>query len=362
MKFPAPREASVSPAARRWAAALALLLAPLPLHAKAPAPKPPAVAPAGGLDSLNAEQIRQALSILQERHVSAKSLDADGLARATLRGLLDELRPGAELAGGETAKPGSSPFRAETLAGDVGYIRLGSLQPATITEIKGTLKDFTAHHVDALVLDLRATPESGDYSLAAAAAGSFVPKGTPLFSLTDAEGRAVKSFTADGPRLFDGVVVVIADGSTAGAAEALAAVLRRQTQAMLVGTTTSGRAVEFSTAPLGEGRDLRFAIAEVRVDGLPPIYPRGLAPDLEVAQNAAVRGEVLEEGLEAGPAPFVFERERARRNEAALAAGTDPEMDAPEESPALVDRPLQRAVDLIIAIRFFRQKDPPISP
>lgn len=346
-------------ASLRHAVAWLLFLTTSSLCARAPAEK--ASAPVG-LDSLDAAQVRQALSILQERHVSAKSLDADGLARATLRGLLDELRPGAELVAGEPSAPALSPFRAETLAGDVGYIRLGSLQPETVTEIRGTLKDFTARHVDAVVLDLRATPESTDYGQAAAVAGCFIPKGAPLFSLVDAEGRTTRTFASEGVSLFDGVVVVIADGSTAGAAEALAAVLRKQMQAMIVGTTTSGRAVEFSMAPLGAGGNLRFASAEVRVEGLPPIYPRGLRPDFEVVQNASERGEILSDELESGPSSFVFERERPRMNEAALASGVDPEIDAREEMPAAVDRPLQRAVDLITAIRFFRKKDLPTSP
>ena len=49
------------------------------------------------------------------------------MARATLRGLLDGLHPGAELTGGEAAKSELSPFRAEILDGRVGYVRLGSI-------------------------------------------------------------------------------------------------------------------------------------------------------------------------------------------------------------------------------------------
>ena len=93
------------------------------------------------------------------------------------------------------------------------------------------------------------------------------------------------------------------------------------------------------------------------MDGLPAIYPRGLRPDLEVAQPPEVREDVLADGLEKGVSPFVFERGRAQMNEAALVAGTNPEIDAEEGDEGLVDRPLQRAVDLVTALRIFRDKN-----
>lgn len=343
-------------------AVLAFFLMPLCLYAEEVAPEPSSAPPVVRVESLSPEQVNEALTVLQQRHVSAKSLDANALAQATLRGLFDKLQPGAELISGESPAPDIAPFRAEALKGDVGYIRLGSLLPETITELDGTLKDFAAHHVDAVVLDLRATPASQNYELAASVASRFVPKGISLFSLSDAKGKAVKSFNSESPQTFHGVIVIIADASAAGAAEAIAAALRKHANAMIVGATTSGRAVEFFTIPLGKEQSLRFASTEVRVEGLPAIYPQGLHPDLEVAQESAVRGEVLADSLESGAAPFIFERERVRMNEAALVEGTNPEIDAPEEKPTLVDRPLQRAVDLVTAIRFFHKKDPPTAP
>lgn len=66
---------------------------------------------------------------------------------------------------------------------------------------------------------------------------------------------------------------------------------------------------------------------------------------------------MLADGLEKGASPFVFERERVQMNEAALVAGTNPEIDAEEPAEGLVDRPLQRAVDLVTALRIFRDKN-----
>lgn len=335
------------------------LLAREPSAEASPAPEAQASAmtEAERLDALSAEDIAQALSALQQRHVSSATFGTNGIAKATLRGLLGELYPGAEVADVENPPAPLSPFRAETLDGAVGYIRLGSLLPQTIGELEATLKDFTARKVDAVVLDVRATPETEDYDLAAQAAARFVPTGAKLFSIHGPDGQPRKVFTADGPRVFNGEVVIVADGTTAGAAEVLAASLRRHSRAMIVGANTSGRAVELSTLPLGNGQVLRFATAEIRIEGLPPVYPRGLPPDLEVVQDRTERDDLLAGGLEKGVSSFVFERERARMNEAALVAGTNPEIDGEDYEERPVDRALQRAVDLVTAIRLFRAKE-----
>jgi len=76
--------------------------------------------------------------------------------------------------------------------------------------------------------------------------------------------------------------------------------------------------------------------------------------------------EVLKAGLEKGVGGLVFETERARLNEAALVAGTNPEIDAEEADQAnasalktvLYDAPLQRAVDLVTALSIFGGKTP----
>jgi hypothetical protein len=101
---------------------------------------------------------------------------------------------------------------------------------------------------------------------------------------------------------------------------------------------------------------LRLAVAEVLVAGQ-AIYPRGLRPDIEIAQDPAERESILAAALTKGAAGFVFEQERAQFDEAALVAGTNPELDRVATDPGLIDRPLQRAVDLVTALRVFRPAD-----
>jgi|SanBayMetagenome_1026888.scaffolds.fasta_scaffold02660_2 hypothetical protein len=344
-------------------ALLSILVFPLvsaSLLAQEPQSSPPPVAaPAltaeDRLEALNEDQIRAAIAALRQQHVEAEAIDDAAMLRATLRGLLAGLHPGAELTGNEIPAAAAAPFLSEILGEDTGYIRLGSLSTENITRLDAALGEFREKKVDAVVLDLRATPDSDDFELAAQAAERFVPQGAPLFSFSGAGGKV---FTAGGQRGFSGVVAVVVDADTSGAAEALAASLRRHIRAMIVGEPTSGRAVQFAAIDLGDGHRLRLAVAEAQVEGLPGIYPRGLEPDLEVEQDATTRDAILAAAEKNGVAAFVFQPEREQLNEAALVAGTNPEISGSEENSAsLVDRPLQSAVDLVTAIRLFRGQD-----
>jgi hypothetical protein len=339
--------------------ALLLLLAAGSLSAQdatpSPASTPPALTAEERLQALDAAQIDAAIDALRTKHIEADSIDEPAVRRATLRGLLEGLQPGAELAGPAPEAAAPAAFFAEILGERTGYIRPGSLGTENIARLDAALQEFRGKKVDAVVLDLRAAPDGGDFEIAAQFAGRFSPAAAPLFVLS---GGSERVFTAAGPRAFDGVVAVLVDADTAGAAEAIAASLRFHAQAMLVGTRTSGRAVEFDEVELGDGQRLRLAAAEVRVEGLPAIYPGGLEPDLAVEQDKATRDAIFTALAEKGAAAFVFQPEREQLNEAALVAGTNPEISGEDErGETVVDRPLQSAVDLVTAIRLFRGRN-----
>jgi len=306
--------------------------------------------------ALDAEQVQEAISVLRRDHVSGAQIDDTALGRATLRGLIESLAPGAALGVESPAPAVPSPFRAEILDGRAGYIRAGSLQTENLTELDVALRDLAAKNVHGIILDLRATPESSDFPMAAQFASRFCARGTALFTLAG-PGRAESGeFVASGDSLSRGVLVVLIDENTAGAAEALAATLRWNARALLVGNRSSGRCVEFSEVPVGDRNILRFAVAEVLVAGQ-AVYPRGLRPDIEIPQDPVERETILAAALTDGPAGFVFEKERVQFDEAALVAGTNPEIGSIAAQSGLIDRPLQRAVDLVTALRVFRKTD-----
>jgi hypothetical protein len=167
------------------------------------------------------------------------------------------------------------------------------------------------------------------------------------------------------------LLVLLVDNETAGAAEVLAAALRSCVKAIIIGQTTAGRAVEYTDLPLPSGKILRVAVAEAIPPDQRPCFPEGVQPDLPVALPAADKHQIFQESRTKGMALFVFESDRPHLNEAALLAGTNPEIEAVqatqqqrargEDNPALHDAVLQRAVDLVTSIGVY-EKQPGRSP
>src|SRR5437016_13647123 len=91
----------------------------------------------------------------------------------------------------------------------------------------------------------------------------FCPKGKPLFTLRKPAARQDRVFNSDRDPAFRGLVMVLADGDTAGSAEALAAALRFYDKALVIGQSTAGRAAEYSDLSLPGGKVLRVAVAEM---------------------------------------------------------------------------------------------------
>ena len=98
-----------------------------------------------------------------------------------------------------------------------------------------------------LVLDLRYT-SGKDYEAAAAVADLFVSKERPL--LNWGKGIVRSSSKTDAIEV---PVAVLVNGQTAGAAEALAAVLREAGSGLVLGSRTAGQAMIAEEFPLKNG-------------------------------------------------------------------------------------------------------------
>ena len=269
------------------------------------------------------------------------------------------------------AESGASPFRAEILDNRIGYVRLGAISPANVGELDAALQKFTTSNLPALILDLRATPAGSDFEQTAEICRRFSPKGKVLFSVKKPNIKQEQILTSKEDPKFHGILVAVVDRATAGNPEVIAAVLRTHANAMIIGQQTCGEAAEFAVFPLSNGRALRIAVAEVSLPDSVPVFPGGVKPDLAVDVPAETTEQVLKLELEKGVSEFVFERERPRLNEAALVAGTNPELDAAqlaqkskgEKAPTPSrDVVLQRAVDFITTIAIYERKSDERKP
>ena len=333
-----------------------------------PSPATPSPSPPPLLETLDTADLQRAIVLIRDNYVDPKALDETELQRATLAGLFDRLGRGIILLPARASDaPTPAPFYREIIGGHVGYLRPGDLSRTQLEELDTTLRGFAGKKVDAIILDLRGSVETNDYAMAADFAKRFVPKGEPLFALRGPAAKTGRDFVSDQAPLYNGLIVLLVDGETAGATEVLAAVLRFHNHAIIIGQSTAGRAVDYSDLSLPSGKILRVAVAEAILPDEHSRYPNGVSPDLPVALPVPVKRQIFQQSLTKGMALFVFETDRPHLNEAALLAGTNPEIEAAqvaqqrraqgaEKPAALHDAVLQRGVDLVTSIEVYEKQ------
>lgn len=313
------------------------------------------------VDSLTPNDLQEAVSLLKKNFTQPNEISDIQLSRATVAGLLARLGPGVMLLADKNAAPAETwPFYADILEKHVGYLRPGAFNGANLQAMDKKLAEFSEKKIDALVVDLRASG-GNDFEMAADFARRFAPKGKTLFSLRK-QGKD-RAFNSDREPAYRGLIVLLADADTSGGAEALARTLHFYEKALVIGQKSAGRALEYSDLSLPSGKILRVAVAEtIGPDGV-SLYPNGIKPDLPVEMSILDKRQILQMSPEKGMAPFVYETERPHLNEAALLAGTNPELESSEQrrgrgqpAPLPRDPMLQRALDLIISLEIYQKR------
>jgi hypothetical protein len=333
--------------------------------AQVPSPTPQAtssIKPKALIDSLAPGEIDEAIRSLKSNFIDSNALKDQEVSRATLEGLLKRLQGGAILlpANASGSPSPAAPFYSEVLNNHIGYLRIGSLTNDNLRELDKALANFAAKRVDAVVIDLRASTSMNEFDVAAEVTKRFVAKGKALWTLHKTSAHQDRTFLNERDPAFQGITMVLVDGETSGAAEPIAAALKGGAQGLLIGQPTAGCAVEYSDFPLGGGKTLRVAVGEVVSPDGHSLFPGGVKPDLPVETPVTQKRQIFLASAQRGIAPFVFETERPHFNEAALMAGTNPELDSrqqrrnPEEN--LHDAVLQRAVDVIASIAVFQKR------
>ena len=313
------------------------------------------------VNALDNAQVQSAIEILRANFLSADALDEDAQKRALLEGLAIRLAPGVSIvpAASESKPKGLLPFLAEIIDNQAGYIRPGALDADSLSQTDVALKNFTDKKMPATILDLRAVPAGSEFEVAADFARRFTPKGKILFTIQKPNAKQERILTSDMDPAFKGILIVLTDSDMLGAAEVLAATLRQNAGAMIIGAETVGAAVEYSDFPLGSDQLLRVAVSRVSVPEAGSLFPDGVKPDIAISLPSDIQGRLFELSREHGVSGYIFDKERPRMNEAALVANTNPEIGATEEKaeePAPPrDTVLQRAMDIVTAITFYKK-------
>src|SRR5438105_1143684 len=139
------------------------------------------------------------------------------MQRALLAGLLSRLSRSVVLlpANKQSAATAPAPHN-EIMEGHIGYLRPGALTKSELQALDLALRNFATKKIDALILDLRGCSETNDYVAAAEFAKRFVPNGKLLFTLRGRAGKQERVFTSNQEPAYNGFVVLLLDGETAG--------------------------------------------------------------------------------------------------------------------------------------------------
>jgi peptidase S41-like protein len=318
------------------------------------------------VNGLSQSALQTAFQVLRRDYIRHDDLTFEELNRAALEGLLERVKFSADLVQTsqkkEPAKPG---VHAEFLAPGTALLRpetLGEGEAAIFEKELGKVVEQKARH---LILDLRAATLPGSFDEAALMLQCFVPSGEVLFKMKQLGQGDAELFVSKHDPVWPAAVVVLVDHETGNAAEALAACLKQRGRALLVGEKTRGAPVRYSEVQLDDKVSLRYASAELMLPDGSTYFKTGLKPDHPVAASMEEKHQVIEATREASLKPFVFDRVRPRFNEAALVAGTNPELDAyvkrslgeplPGDEGQTRDVVVQHALDLLTEIDLMAQ-------
>jgi len=177
--------------------------------------------------------------------------------------------------------------RALILEDGIGYIRLTEFRENTAKDLSKALAKLKKEGMKALILDLRNNP-GGLLNSAVDVASKFLKDGKLIVYTKSRTGREVKytSLPEKDKFLNMPMVVMINRGSASGS-EIVAAGLRENKRAILLGDRSFGKACVQTIIPLSDGSALRLTTAKYYTPLGHSIHEKGIHPDITVTKEKA---------------------------------------------------------------------------
>jgi hypothetical protein len=312
--------------------------------------------------------------------------DDSELNQAAVQGLLDQLHGKVSIVTGKSDEsadaPGSEAPLVQTALydGPVVCLRVGHVAGDLADKIASAFKVLGAsNQLTGVVLDLRFAT-GHDYTAATTTADLFLSKDLPLLDW----GNGLVHSKAN-PDAITLPLVVLVNHQTADAAEALAAILREDARAIILGSTTAGEATIGKEFPLKNGEYLRIATAAVKLGDGQTLPATGIKPDIQVAlhldeekayyadpfkQFSPTGGSGDDTSLNATNQPVhshLTEADliRERKERPGMELQYEPMPDDGDGAPRAIEKPvvrdpvLARALDLVKGISALRQPGAP---
>ncbi len=161
----------------------------------------------------------------------------------------------------------------------IGYIRLAEFNAHATEEMTSAINHLTTDGVDGFVLDLRGNP-GGLLSASIEISRLWLQRG-PIVLTQDRTGES-EQISANRTSLTDLPLAVLVNNRSASSSEIVTGALQDNGRAVVVGTTTYGKALVQSLYGLADGSGLAVTIAHYYTPDGTDISQRGITPDVTV--------------------------------------------------------------------------------
>lgn len=293
------------------------------------------LAASAAADATSSGSLDAVLSCLETNGVL---VDRSLAVQRGIEGILASIDPMACLItnGVETADDGGITQAVQSVElwpEDIAYLRIRGLVKGSGVELRDRLQSLTRKA--GIILDMRSAAGDDLDSVSDLAAIARFRKQDPLFILTDNQGHALSTNRAASGLTVDAPLMVLIDGNTRCAAEALVALWRGQPGVMLIGTTTRGDPRLRDVITLPDGRKVTLSNRR-----LVPLHGdsyegRGVSPDIGMARGQSTANRAV---FETNPLPM-----------RALSAKSEQDRDLMKRVEA--DAVLRRATDILLGLR-----------
>ena len=185
--------------------------------------------------------------------------------------------------------------RALVLEDSIGYVRIAEFRERTVGDLDKELKKLKEADLKGLIIDVRNNPGGLLYS-AIEASSRFLEDGKIVVSTKSKTEKETtyKSLPARQKFLDIPLVVLINKGSASGS-EILAAALRENNRAILLGEKTFGKGSVQTIVPLSDGSALRLTTSKYYTPAGESIHEEGIEPDIEIPEGERDVEDVFEE-------------------------------------------------------------------
>lgn len=256
-------------------------------------------------------------------------VDRQQAVRGGIEGILKSIDPGATIGAGEAGTV--SVAAVETWPEDIAYLKISGLGRGSGREIRDRLGALQGKA--GVIVDLRGAG-GDDLETVSQLGGLGRSAGDPLFIMTDNRDKPVTTNSVSEGLAFKPPLMVLTDGQTRLAAEAVVSLWRGRHGVMLIGAGTAGESRFREVLTLPDGQLITLATRKFIPLGSSSYEGLGIAPDVDVPRGAD-NGLAVLSGTNAPARPLSVKSEQDRELMRRVGA----------------DAALRRATDILLGLR-----------